>query len=213
MVNGSSFGSGIVLDDADGIIATCSHVVRDSKNGQIQTPYHDKPIDYEVVARGYEDENDVAILRADLSPLRKGEFLSRFLKNVEIRTSAISSAEPIMLCGYPSVLGDSNLLPVLTAGIVSRFPETEEEAIVVSALLSAGNSGGPCFDGENRLLGLASATQVIGSVEVLTSQGKQLRAIPTNYGFIVPIKHVITLAKEHGLLSKLKQEPDGEEQR
>ncbi len=138
---------------AQGMIVACAHVVSASRKGQIETFLHGEPIPYEVIDRGYEDDDDIAILKADLAVLKEKILAG----DIVTRTSTIVSGESIMLCGYPYLLGDSNLLPVLTAGIVSTFPMTEEELILVSALLSRGNSGGPCFDGKGRLLGLAKA--------------------------------------------------------
>ena len=201
VLNGKGFGSGIVLDVAQGIIATCAHVVSSLNSGTVGTFLHGEAIPYTVIDRGFEDANDVAILKADLSSMR-----DTWREIFTLRTSVIVSGEPIMLCGFPYLLGDKNLNPVLTSGIVSTFPMSDQELIIVSALLSPGNSGGPCFDGEGRLLGLAKAQQLIGHVEVLTDRGKELRQIPSNYGFIVPIDAVVALTRDNGITLNAKRE-------
>lgn len=210
--NGESWGSGIILDDANGIIATCSHVVSAFKTGKIQTYFHPEPIVYEVIDRGYEDENDVALLKADLGPMRSGNFPSNFAKDIRIRPNSnpISSGEAVMLCGYPDIMADYSSdedlvdLPVLTWGITSKFPISDVEDIVVSALISPGNSGGPCFDSAGNLIGLASASKIFGLAELVTGKGKILRPLPANYAYVVPITHVLQMAKKNSLLSNLQ---------
>ena len=209
--NGESWGSGIILDDTNGIIATCSHVVSAFKTGKIQTYFHPEPIAYEVIDRGYEDENDVALLKADLSPMRSGDFPSNFAKDILIRSNSnpIGSGEAVMLCGYPDIMADYSSdenfdLPVLTWGITSKFPISEVEDIVVSALILPGNSGGPCFDSAGHLMGLASASKIFGSAELVTGRGKILRPLPANYAYVVPITHVLQMARKNNLLSNLQ---------
>ena len=184
IVNETGFGSGIILDEDNGIIATCAHVVGNSKSGEVRSYLVPRPIQYEVIERGDEEENDVALLKANLSQLRNGDFLSKFTKDVRIRSSAIGSGEAVMLCGYPDVLTDSshpeeaNQLPVLTWGITSTFPMSEEEQIIVSASILPGNSGGPCFDSAGYLLGLASASSILGALEVIAEGRRFRRVIP-----------------------------------
>lgn len=201
--NGESYGSGVILGAKEGIVATCSHVVRDFGKGGIETPYHDRPIPYEVLWKGYEGEEDIAILRADFPSIGFDKFVSGFVGSMKIRTEEIPSAEPVMICGYPSVLRQDQLMPVLTAGIVSTFPDTTDSSIVVSATLYPGNSGGPCFDSKNRLIGLASAMQPLGTAEVLTQEGRQFRPIPANYGFVVPIRLVVEVVGKLNVLPNL----------
>jgi S1-C subfamily serine protease len=197
--NGEGHGSGIVLNP-DGIIATCSHVVSSLRTGTISSFLHDKEIKYQVIARGYEEENDVALLKADFSEVDKSNL--GLIKPLGIRTGGVYTGESVMVCGYPSVVDESRpgetdtSLPPVTSGVVSKISLIEDSRIMISATLYPGNSGGPCFDGENRLLGLASAAHVFGSVEVVSPQGRFLRLIPTNYGLVVPVSFVTMLAKE-----------------
>lgn len=51
----------------------------------------------------------------------------------------------IFYLGYPVNRADHNLFPIVRSGIVSAFNLPQPNEILIDALVSAGNSGGPCF--------------------------------------------------------------------
>ena len=200
MFNESSSGTGFFIDEK--YIATCSHVVSSSRTGQFwsylgkeQNKYR---TDYEVVARGYEATNDVAILEVkdqdQISDDGKGMILTG-LSEYKCRKDELASGESIMLCGCPIDWEE----PIMTAGVISTSPVDKTRRVLVSASIQHGNSGGPCFDENLRIIGLVSTFLHFGTVEVTTQEGKTEEEIPRNYGYVVPIQTLGDLAKEHNL--------------
>ena len=199
VMNGNSSGSGFFIDERH--LATCAHVVRDSNSGILKTILgrsdKDYTIKYNVVCRGFEMENDVAILktqRSDLSP-EGAQFIRRTAKLVRRRVTALQSGESVMICGCPM----NQIDPILTSGMVSASPIGERGQILVSAFIQPGNSGGPCFDSGGKIVGLVSSTHTFGTVEVFVGGSKTLETIPRNYGEIVPIQLLRDLAVAEGV--------------
>lgn len=197
--NASNSGSGFFIDPV--FVATCAHVVRESREGVI-TSYWGKEeenwrIKYEVVTRGFEGDDDVAILKVDTGQFDKEgvENIKASLSGLKWRKTNLESGEPIMICGFPV----NYPIPILAQGVVSTSPIDRRSRILVSAPIQHGNSGGPCFDRRNRVIGLASAFFGFGSVEVFTQSGKTIEDIPRNYGEVVPIRKVRDLAKSKSL--------------
>ena len=164
---------------------------------------------FEVLAK--DDENDVAILRADFGKNTKGmKKLFGRIDSIKLRQTDISIGESVTVCGYPAI-GWQVGSPLLISGLVSfkkpKGPGLEaiEDAIVVSCLIHHGNSGGPCFDQRGRLVGLVKELNNLGTVEAWR-RGENDKAkrpfdldIPTGYGLLVPASNLLDLAGRSNL--------------
>jgi serine protease Do len=126
----------------------------------------------DVKIAGSWDDKDVAIVKvvADYP-----------MPTVELGDSdRVAPGDPLTLLGYPGISGqtlEAMLEPTATSGIVSALKEqpTGWKAIQTDATLHHGNSGGPAFDTNGKVIGLASWMG--------TSSGQVLSGI----NFLVPI--------------------------
>lgn len=152
------FGSGFILSE-DGYIVTNYHVVSDGGKLTVST-YDGKNYTPRLV--GYEESNDIALLKIDttcLSPITYGI------------SSDLNIGDPLYVIGNP--LGD--LTFTLTVGVVSakdRLIKTETNYIInmfqTDAAINAGNSGGPVYNGKGQLVGIATAKYNSSSIEGLS---------------------------------------------
>jgi S1-C subfamily serine protease len=150
-------GSGFVVSP-DGLILTNSHVVTTAgETGREVTPASSVYVEFrdrdrvpaEIV--GWDVFDDVGVLRVDpkthpLSPLPLGD------------SSRVVVGEPVAAIGSP--FGNENSLAV---GVVSATRRSIEsltsrynlvDAIQVDAPINHGNSGGPLFDAQGRVIGI-----------------------------------------------------------
>lgn len=170
--------------------------MRDSNRGVLRTILGRREeqyeLEYSVVCRGFEKDNDVAILQIDARQLSNAgkRFMGSTARLFRIRMTGLQSGESVTICGCPMSLKT----PILTFGIVSASPVDERGRILVSASIQPGNSGGPCYDSRGKVVGLVSSTHTFGMVEAYTDRGKILETIPRNYGEIVPIQLLRDLA-------------------
>jgi 2-alkenal reductase len=153
----ASQGSGFVVS-RDGLILTNSHVITTAgETGGNVTPASSVYVEFRdrdrVAARivGWDVFDDVGVLRVDpkthdLSPLPLGD------------SSRVVVGEPVAAIGSP--FGNENSLAV---GVVSATQRSIEsltsrynlvDAIQVDAPINHGNSGGPLFDAQGRVIGI-----------------------------------------------------------
>jgi S1-C subfamily serine protease len=153
----ASQGSGFVVS-RDGIILTNSHVITTAGGGigdvhpatSVYVEFQDRDrVAAEVV--GWDVFDDVGVLRVDpdtraLTPLPLGD------------SSRVVVGEPVAAIGSP--FGNENSLAV---GVVSATQRSIEsltsrynlvDAIQVDAPINHGNSGGPLFDAQGRVIGI-----------------------------------------------------------
>ncbi len=152
------FGSGFILSE-DGYIVTNYHVVSD--NGRLTVTTYDGK-NYTPRLVGYEESNDIALLKIDTTGLSAITYGS---------SSALSIGDPLYVIGNP--LGD--LTFTLTTGVVSakdRLIKTETNYIInmfqTDAAINSGNSGGPVYNGKGELVGIATAKYNSSSIEGLS---------------------------------------------
>jgi serine protease Do len=138
-------GTGFIFDP-DGYIATNNHVVEDA--GQVTVTLYDRR---ELPAKviGTDPDTDLAVLKVDAGkPLPYVEFAD---------SDKVRVGDPVIAIGNPFGLGDS-----VTAGIVSaehrvigagRF----DDFMQIDAPINHGNSGGPTFDLEGKVIGVNAA--------------------------------------------------------
>lgn len=168
-------GSGVVMDD-DGNILTNNHVVAGAD--QIQVTLSDGRL-YEADIVGTDEATDLAVVRLqdpprDLTPATFGD------------SDDVEVGEPVLAVGNP--LGLAN---TATTGIVSAVDRPVQaagedgstavvtNAIQIDAAVNPGNSGGPLFDAEGRVIGITS------SIATLSSGMSQSGSI--GLGFAIPI--------------------------
>ena len=179
-------GSGFIFTD-DGYILTNFHVVEDS-NSITVTLYNGKTHDAKLV--GYDESNDVAVLKIDaenLTPVVLGDS-----DNLNVGDSVVAIGNPL-----------GELTFSLTSGAISA----KDRAITMSGgntmrlmqtdcAINSGNSGGALFN----LYG-----EVIGITNAKYSSSSSSEASIDNIGFAIPINKARTIAQsiiEKGYVSK-----------
>lgn len=140
-----SLGSGFVID-ADGIVITNNHVIEDAD--EIIVNFNDgSKLKAEVLGR--DKKTDIAVLKVEPS---------KSLKAVQFGDSAdLRVGDWVMAIGNPFGLGGT-----VTTGIVSARNRNinagpYDNFIQTDAAINRGNSGGPLFDMEGRVIGINTA--------------------------------------------------------
>ncbi len=166
----TSSGSGFFLTE-DGYILTNYHVVESTEQITV-TDFEGN--EYAATLIGYEESNDIAVLKVN------GTFQA-----VELGDSTkLEVGDTLLIIG--NALGE--LQYTLTQGVVSyleRAVQTDTGAVInmfqTDAAINSGNSGGPVFNSKGEVVGIASAKYASSSIEGL--------------GFCIPIddvKYMIT---------------------
>jgi len=140
-------GSGFVIGPE--LVATCYHVVAGGVAAQVKTA--DRIVYPVTGVAAFDRARDLAILR--VSKLRD-------VPAVDMGDSkSVKPGEPVVVMGSPLGLEGS-----ISDGIVSGLRDLEKygEVIQVSAPVSPGNSGGPLFNSEGRVIGVMQFTRTAG---------------------------------------------------
>ena len=148
-VQGSSLGSGFVLTDT-GYILTNDHVLTDVPDTAIMVTLADgTSLPGKLVGR--DPESDLAVLKVDRSDL----------KPVELGDSdRISVGDDVLAIGAPLALSGTvtrGIVSALERPIATRDSDGVERyyaAIQTDAAVNRGNSGGPLFDAQGRVVGV-----------------------------------------------------------
>ena len=136
-------GSGFFID-ADGHIVTNNHVVEDAE--RVQVRLHDGN-EYDAEVIGTDPETDLAVLKIE------GDVKHSYVKfsdNVNLRVG-----ETVVAVGNPFGLSGT-----VTSGIVSAIGREGgqfTDFIQIDAPINRGNSGGPTFDLQGRVVGVNTA--------------------------------------------------------
>ncbi len=170
-------GTGFVIT-ADGYIMTNYHVIESAqKNGnKINVLFKDKS-SYEAKIVGFDQDNDVAVLKieaSDLSPAAIGD------------SDKIAVGDNVFAIGNP--LGELDFS--MTSGRVSaldRSITTDRSSAAINmfqfdAAINSGNSGGPVYNENGEVIGIATAKVGSSGVEGL--------------GFAIPINDAADIANE-----------------
>lgn len=141
----SSLGSGFVID-AEGLVVTNNHVI--SGADKIQVNFSDgRNLDAEVVGR--DSKTDLALLR--VKP-------DQPLHAVELGDSdGVRVGDWVMAIGNPFGLGGSVTLGIVSARNRDINAGPYDDFIQTDAAINRGNSGGPLFDMEGKVIGINSA--------------------------------------------------------
>lgn len=140
-------GSGFVIDK-EGYVVTNFHVVKGAQRffvafGNMEESFPAKLI-------GSDPNNDIAILKVDAP--------AEMLKPVELGTSSnLEVGQSAVAIGNPFAIGQT-----MTTGVISSLNRTlqAEEGRIMSGLIQTdaainqGNSGGPLFDSNGRVIGV-----------------------------------------------------------
>jgi serine protease Do len=152
-----SMGSGFIIS-ADGVVVTNNHVIDKADN--ILVKMNDGH-EYEAVVVGVDRETDIAVLRIK-NPKDKLPYVS-WGDSVNARVG-----DWVVAIGNPFGLGGS-----VSAGIISARNRdiesgTYDDYIQTDAAINRGNSGGPLFNMDGRVIGMNTAifSQTGGSVGV-----------------------------------------------
>ena len=146
MLPPASLGSGFVIDAAQGYIVTNNHVIKDAQD--IRVTFHDDvTIPAEII--GTDEKTDLALLKVTtekkLTAVTFGD------------SDVLRVGDWIVAIGNPFGLGGT-----VTAGIVSARQRDinsgpYDDYIQTDASINRGNSGGPMFDTEGKVIGINTA--------------------------------------------------------
>ncbi|MCD7806871.1 MAG: trypsin-like peptidase domain-containing protein [Lachnospiraceae bacterium] len=167
-------GSGFIIS-SDGYVLTCYHVVEDSDTITVTT-YDEAAYDAELI--GYDESNDIAVLKID------GEDLQTVVLG---DSDALNIGDGVVAIGNP--LGE--LTFSLTTGVVSALnreitlsTNVTMSLIQTDCAINSGNSGGALFN----MYG-----QVVGIVNAKYSSSSSSSASIDNIGFAIPVSQVVDI--------------------
>lgn len=142
----ASLGSGFVVDAEKGYIVTNSHVVQDAD--EVRVTFHDdSTVPAEVV--GKDEKTDLAVLKVETDlPLTAVTFGD---------SDVLRVGDWVMAIGNPFGLGGT-----VTAGIISARARDinagpYDDFLQTDASINRGNSGGPMFDMNGKVIGINTA--------------------------------------------------------
>ena len=178
-------GSGLILT-SDGYILTNFHVIEDSDS--ITVALYDGTT-YNAALIGYDQSNDIAVLKVDaenLSPVILGDS-----DNLNVGDSVVAIGNPL-----------GELTFSLTAGAVSALDREVTlsgnltmDLIQTDCAINSGNSGGPLFNMYGEVIGITNAKY----------SGSSSTASIDNIGFAIPINHIKGIVEdiiEDGYITK-----------
>lgn len=166
-------GSGFVISE-DGYILTNYHVVEDAYTGgyEVKVMFYDGST-YTAEIKGFDRNNDIAVLKIDATGLDAAELGS---------SDSLYVGDTVYAVGNP--LGE--LSYSMTSGMVSatdRLITTEEGTMTMfqfDAAVNEGNSGGPVYNTSGQVVGVVTAKSNEDGTEGL--------------GFAIPIDDAVRIA-------------------
>jgi putative serine protease PepD len=192
---GEAQGSGVIVD-TEGHVVTNNHVVSGAQDDQVTVTLTDgRILTADVV--GTDPTTDLAVIQLQDAP---DDLTAAALGD----SSEITVGDPVMAVGNP--LGLAN---TVTTGIVSALDRpvstTESgaaEAVVTNAIqidaaVNPGNSGGPLFDAEGRVIGITSSIATTSSESGSIGLGF---AIPVNLADLIAGQLIEDGTAEHAFL-------------
>ena len=192
---GEAQGSGVIVD-TEGHVVTNNHVVAGAQDDQVTVTLTDGRI-FTADVVGTDPTTDLAVIQLQDAP---DDLTAASLGD----SSGITVGDPVMAVGNP--LGLAN---TVTTGIVSaldRPVSTAESgesepvitnAIQIDAAVNPGNSGGPLFDAEGRVIGITSSIATTSSESGSIGLGF---AIPVNLADLIAGQLIEDGTAEHAFL-------------
>ena len=152
-----SLGSGFIIDK-EGIVVTNNHVI---ENAEQITIYLSNEDSYEAEVIGRDVKTDIAVLKFDP-------------KGADITSVSLGDSDTLRVGDWVLAIGNPfGLGGTVTAGIVSARGRDigsgpYDDFIQTDASINRGNSGGPLFDMDGRVIGINTAifSQTGGSVGI-----------------------------------------------
>lgn len=178
-------GSGFIIS-SNGYILTNHHVIDDAD--EIKVTMYDDTV-YEAELIGYDESNDIAVLKVDAENLTPVVLGDSDLMNV---------GDEVIAIGNP--LGE--LTFSLTSGVVSALDRkvtienTAMNLIQTDCAINAGNSGGALFNKYGEVIGITNAKY---------SSRSTSEASIDNVGFAIPVNSILETVKsiiENGYIVK-----------
>ena len=179
-------GSGFIISD-DGYILTNFHVIEDSSSITVSMYNGDS---YDATLIGYDESNDIAVLKIDaegLAPVIFGDS-----DNLNVGDSVVAIGNPL-----------GELTFTLTSGAISAKDRevtfsnnTTMNLLQTDCAINSGNSGGALFN----LYG-----EVIGVTNAKYGNSSSSSASIDNIGFAIPINSIMNIVEsiiEKGYISK-----------
>lgn len=172
----ASSGSGFVISE-DGYIVTNYHVIAEATSLTVSL---NDGTDYPAQVVGYEESNDVALLKIDATGLSYVSFGD---------SDQLAVGDQVLAIGNP--LGE--LTYTMTVGYVSALDRainadgTPINMLQTDAAINPGNSGGPLFNMEGNVIGITTA-KYSGS----TNSGTTVEGI----GFAIPANDVLKIVND-----------------
>lgn len=169
-------GSGFIIT-SDGYVVTNCHVVEGASSVVVQTF---SGVTYDATVKGYDVSNDVALLKIEAENLPTVSFGSS--DNLQVGDQVVAIGNPL-----------GELTFSMTVGYVSakdRVVNTEGDSITMlqtDAAINAGNSGGPLFDMNGKVIGIITAKYSGNS-----SSGASIEGL----GFAIPIDDVTSIISD-----------------
>ena len=147
-------GSGFLLTET-GLVATCSHVVEHSHAIEVTFPAANRSYSATIVVK--DKGNDLAVLK--LAQFVYPDVSKRPIPYVVASSSTVKPGQDVFTLGFPlgEMLGTS---AKLSSGTVSSLYGVQDDPrmLQISNPVQPGNSGGPLFDIEGRLVGVVVAS-------------------------------------------------------
>ena len=179
-------GSGFIISD-DGYILTNHHVIEDSSSITVRL-YNGESLDAKLI--GYDESNDIAVLKVDaenLTPVIIGDS-----DNLNVGDDVIAIGNPLGELTFSLTAGAVSALDrevTMSTGVTMNLIQTD-------CAINSGNSGGALFNLYGEVIGITNAKY--------SSSGNGEASID-NIGFAIPMNDVWNIIKsiiENGYISK-----------
>ena len=171
-------GSGFILTE-DGYILTNYHVVENSNSITLAMYSGDT---YDATLIGYDESNDVAVLKVDaegLSPVVLGDS-----DNLNVGDSVVAIGNPL---GELTFSESTGIISALDRSI-TMSDGRQMNMIQTDCAINSGNSGGALFNLYGEVIGITNAKY--------SSSGSSSEASIDNIGFAIPIDDVLAMVKD-----------------
>lgn len=178
ITSAASCGSGFIISE-DGYVLTNYHVVESYNENELTVSLHNKE-EYEAELIGYDDANDVALLKINATGLTVAPLGDSDTLQVGDQVAAIGN--PLGELDFSMTVGFISAMDreVNTDGNPINMMQTD-------AAINSGNSGGPLFDLHGNVVGITTA-KYSGS----TTSGASIEGI----GFAIPINDIKSIVND-----------------
>ena len=160
-------GSGFIVGDGKYVI-TNYHIVQTAKKIAVR---NGTGMVSEAKISNFSKDYDLAILKLENPYPKKFAIDSKNFAEPKIGADVIS-------IGFPGI-GITFDQPTITQGIISKIFDDETGIMLTTAAINQGNSGGPIFNLEGKLVGVSFAT--LDKLGILMTTGQ----IPSDMGFAI----------------------------